>query len=67
MQKELADSPDVNIINLLKDKIDGKINTFTKNAETKLNELMMRSKANIVEYADKIANIFASLEKKRKI
>ena len=41
-----------------------KINTFTKNAETKLNGLMMRSKANIVEYADKIANIFASLEKK---
>ena len=35
LQKELADSPNVNIINLLKDKSDGKINTFTKNAETK--------------------------------
>ena len=65
LQKELADSPNVNIINLLKDKIDGKINTFTKKTEPKLNGLMMRFKANIVEYVDKIANIFASLEKKR--
>ena len=57
MQKELVDSFDANRINLLKDKLDEKSNTLEKNSETKLNALIMRSKANIVEYDEKKANI----------
>ena len=30
LQKELADSPDANRLNVLKDEIDEKINTFEK-------------------------------------
>ena len=59
LQKELADSSDANIINLLKDKLDEKSNTL----ETKLNGLIMRSKANIIKFGEKNSKYFASLEK----
>ena len=57
LQKELADSSDTNIINLLKDKLDEKSNTLETITETKLNGLIMRSKANIIKFGEKIANI----------
>ena len=57
LQKELADSSDANIINLLKDKLDEKSNTLETITETKLNGLIMRSKANIIKFGEKIANI----------
>ena len=60
----LVDSSDANRINLLKDKLDEKSNTLENITETKLNGLIMRSKAKIVEYGEKNSNYFASLEKK---
>ena len=62
LQKELAGSSDANRKNLLKDKLDDKINTFEKNTETKLNGSIMQSKVNIVEYDEK-SKYFASLGK----
>ena len=53
LQKELADLSDANIINLLKDKLDEKSNTLETITETKLNGLIMRSKANISNLAKK--------------
>ena len=63
LQKELVDSSDANRINLMKDKLDEKSNTLENITETKLNGLIMRSKANIVEYDEKNIKYFASLEK----
>ena len=63
LQKELADSSDANIINLLKDKLDEKSNTLETITETKLNGLIMRSKANIIKFGEKNSKYFASLEK----
>ena len=57
LQKELVDSSDANRINILKDKLDEKSNILENLTETKLNGLIMRSKANIVEYDEKTANI----------
>ena len=65
LQKELVDSSDANRINILKDKLDEKSNILENLTETKLNGLIMRSKANIVEYDEKNSKYFASLEKKR--
>ena len=65
LQKELADSSDASIINLLKDKLDGKSNTLETITETKLNGLIMQSKANIIKFGEKNSKYFASLEKKR--
>ena len=57
LQKELVDSSDANSINLLKDKLDEKSNILENITETKLNGLIMRSKANIFEYDEIIANV----------
>ena len=57
LQTELVNSSDANRVNLLKDKLDEKSNTLENITETKLNGLIMRWKANIVEYDEKIANI----------
>ena len=57
LQKELVDSSDANRINLLKDKLDEKSNILENIIDTKLNGLIMQSKANIAEYGEKIANI----------
>ena len=65
LQKELVDSSDANRINILKDKLDEKSNILENLTETKLNGLIMRSNANIVEYDEKNSKYFASLEKKR--
>ena len=61
LQKELVDSSDSNRINLLKDKLDKKSNTLENITETKLIVLIMRSKANIVEFDEKNSKYFASL------
>ena len=63
LQKELVDSSDANRINILKDKLDEKSNILENLTETKLKGLIMRSKANIVEYDEKNSKYFASLEK----
>ena len=65
MQKEISESSDANRIELLKEQLEEKSNTLEKITETKLNGLIMRSKANIVEHDEKNSKYFASLEKKR--
>ena len=53
LQKEISESSDANRIELLKEQLDEKSNTLEKITETKLNGLIMRSKANIVEHDEK--------------
>ena len=65
LQKEISESSDANRIELLKVQLEEKSNTLAKITETKLNGLIMRSKANIVEHDEKNSKYFASLEKKR--
>ena len=65
LQKEISESSDANRIELLKEQLEEKSNTLEKITETKLNGLIVRSKANIVEHDEKNSKYFASLEKKR--
>ena len=53
LQKEISESSDANRIELFKEQLEEKSNTFDKITETKLNGLIMRSKANIVEHDEK--------------
>ena len=53
LQNEISESSDANRIELLKEQLEEKSNTFEKITETKLNGLIMRSKANIVEQDEK--------------
>ena len=64
-KNEISESSDANRIELLKEQLEEKSNTFEKITETKLNGLIMRSKSNIVEHDEKNSKYFASLEKKR--
>ena len=64
LQKEISESSDANRNELLKQQLEEKSNTFEKITETKLNGLIMRSKANIVEHDEKITNILLVLKKK---
>ena len=65
LQKEISESSDAKRIELLKEQLEEKSNTFEKITVTKLNGLIMRSKANIVEHDEKNSKYFACLEKKR--
>ena len=65
LQNKISESTEANVIEVLKNDLNEKKNTFEQLTETKLNGLILRSKANIVEHDEKNSKYFASLEKKR--
>ena len=65
LQNKISESTEANVIEVLKNDLNEKKNTFEQLTETKLNGLVLRSKANIVEHDEKNSKYFASLEKKR--
>ena len=65
LQNKISESTEANVIEVLKNDLNVKKNTFEQLTETKLNGLILRSKANIVEHDEKKSKYFASLEKKQ--
>ena len=57
LQNKISESTEANVIEVLKNDLNEKKNTFEQLTETKLNGLILRSKANIVEHEKKTANI----------
>ena len=65
LQNKISKSTEAKVIEVLKNDLYEKKNTFEQLTETKLNGLILRSKSNIVEHDEKNSKYFASLEKKR--
>ena len=52
-QNKISESTEANVIEVLKNNLNEKKNTFEQLTETKLNGLILQSKANIVEHDEK--------------
>ena len=63
-QNKISESTEANVIEVLKNNLNEENNKFEQLTETKLNGLILRSKANIVEHDEKKQEIFCQLRKK---
>ena len=64
LQNKISESTEANVIEVLKNDLNEKKNTFEQLTETKLSGLILRSKANIVEHDEKKQQIFCQLREK---
>ena len=65
MNKILSETNNTDRIEIIKNNLREKNNELENITDIKLNGLILRSKANIVENSEKNIKYFASLEKKR--